>query len=100
MSGGSLPWPSLSLEFLRDESRVALSFCLPLSGLKVPRLVNCGRSSKAPSWSLRGLLSRLSEREGTLTGMAWAAPEPAGADLAWNRKRRLVEEAAEEEEEG
>lgn len=40
MSGGSLPWPSLSLECLRDESRVPFSFCLPRSGLKVPRLVN------------------------------------------------------------
>lgn len=52
-----------------------------------------------PSCSLGGLQSRLSDREGTLAGRAWATPEPAGADLAWNRKRRLAEEAAEEEEE-
>lgn len=72
-----------------------LSFCLPFSGLKVPRLVNMGLSSSPPSPSLVGLLSRLSNRGAFIV---WATPEPAGGDLAWKRKR--LEVAEEEEEDG
>lgn len=92
MSGESLLWPMPSLECLRIECLVALSFCLPFSGLKVPRLVNWGLSPYVLSRSLVGLLSRLSDWEAWGAFKGWAGPEPRDWDLEWKRKRLVVAE--------
>lgn len=98
MSGGSLPWLPPCLECFCVEYLAPFSFCLPFSGLKVPRLVNWGLSSHVPSCSPAGLMSKLSDR-GVWDAFRtwdwdWAGPEPTEGDLEWNRNRRVV--AAEE----
>lgn len=80
-SGGSLLRPPLSWECLKGEFLDPFSFCLPFSGLKVPRLVNCDLSSNAPSCLAGGGQSMLSQRGGWVRYKPWAEPEPEEGDL-------------------
>ena len=92
MSLGSLPWPGPSLVCLKVECLGPLSFCLPFSGLKVPRLLNLGLSSSAPSGSTVKLSSRLSHRRGWGGTSALVGLDSMEGDFEWKRKRRAVAE--------